>query len=510
MALDQQKSFGEMMNVPAKITEEALKKIEQSFAVINAQIDAGITDSTAKLRAWSNLGIATGTDTSRLFTNGESEPEFIAQNQALRSRLDQSRQEMSQRYQEMKALEEVYRSLSANPNADEGMLKKAKEALDTSKEEFLKIQAETASMEIDTAVEAINNIDAYYKSLSEYTATVGNHLEKVRNYIKDTSTYIKSANTYMHSYEDQIQEYNKQYLILEKDAQMVRAQLAQAMREGKITVDDKEYRDAMNKIAAIEDQMVDVRSSQQKLFKELVALPNEVATEKIDDITKSYMQMSAAINAGIADTKAMQRNYTGLMSAFSRNNAYLAPINTVDYSKGLTYEGQNKALLQDLAKEQQTLSVYNQAVYETGKNFERIRRDASSTEGEIKSAEEEYETALQNFADKSAEVAAKEVDTAKKLVSNIGSYYKSIQEYNQNLAESYEKVRDVLEEIGRSMDKNGNLITDTVQVNKSYELQIENMEKAQNALVKSIATQEAQLKELEDTLQQDTEDYREV
>ena len=192
------------------------------------------------------------------------------------------------------------------------------------------------------------------------------------------------------------------------------------MLEGAISIDDQNYRDAINKITSLQNEMIAIRSSQQKLFKELVNVPNETVAEKVEAIAKAYTHVTSAISAGITETKAMQRNYANISKAFLQNNPYTAPISGVTYEKGQTFVGQNQALVHSLNESQLELIAYNQAVYETGKNYQRISADAYATEGEIRSALEAYETALQNFVDKETELAAKEVSTAQKIVQNIG------------------------------------------------------------------------------------------
>ena len=172
------------------------------------------------MRILNEMNEVTGADNYRYDT---SKPVFVEQNRALRARLDQSREELGKRYGEMVATARVLEEVKNQGIVDEGELKKATEAADNAYKEYVRIQADTTSLEVETAVEAINNIDAYYKSLAEFNATIGDQLEKIRNYIMETSSYIRSSVTYMNSYKDQIIEYNKQYAILEKAIEMINA-----------------------------------------------------------------------------------------------------------------------------------------------------------------------------------------------------------------------------------------------------------------------------------------------
>ena len=91
---------------------------------------------------------------------------------------------------------------------------------------------------------------------------------------------------------------------------------------------------------------------------------------------------------------------------------------------------------------------------------------------------------------------------------NIGNYYRSLYENNEKLASTYQKVRDTMEELGRSMDGNGNLITDTTTLSKNYQQQLDNLQKTYDNMKTSLNEQAKMLANIKKALGEDSEEYR--
>ena len=248
---------------------------------------------------------------------------------------------------------------------------------------------------------------------------------------------------------------------MEREVNKLKENLNDGLNSGAIVEDSEEFRELDSTIRNLEKSVISARAEQQNMFKEMVNVPNEVATEKIDKITKSYLALNAAMSANITDSQSKQQSLARLNNLTGYGDAER-------YNQGATFIGQNRALTDSLKETGQELVAYYKAVKDTEANLESVRSDANATQGEIKSAQEAYDAAMENFLNKQSEYASKEIDTAIKTVENIDSYYSSIVSNLDTLANSYSKVRDVLDELGRQMDENGKLITEVGKITNSY------------------------------------------
>ena len=89
-------------------------------------------------------------------------------------------------------------------------------------------------------------------------------------------------------------------------------------------------------------------------------------------------------------------------------------------------------------------------------------------------------------------------------------YYDKIISYLASLANAYGKVRDVLDELGRSLDENGNIMTDTTQITRSYTFQIDTlMEKLQEQSNKQEALKQ-NLDKVKRSMGENSMEYKEL
>ena len=125
----------------------------------------------------------------------------------------------------------------------------------------------------------------------------------------------------------------------------------------------------------------------------MLNIPNEIATEKINELTKAYLQLSSAMSSGVLNGKSTQNAVANIEKATGIGNMS-------KYTNGATYVGQNRALLDDLTKSGQELGIYGEAVKIAQNNLDKIKKDSKVTQEDIKAAEDALNTAMESFINK--------------------------------------------------------------------------------------------------------------
>ena len=492
--------YKEILNVPNEVATEKINKITEAYLELSSAMSSGVLDGKSKQNATANLTKMMGIGDVSKYTKGLT---YQGQNQALLDDLTKTGEELAVYARAAKDTQANLDAIRKDANSTEEDIRAAEGAANTAMQNLVNKRDEYSSKEVETVKQMASNIDAYYKSYIDWHGTIADQISTSRDYMIQTGSYMEHSGDIIDSYTDQIKENSYQIALTERDIDKLKETLEDGLASGAITEDSEEFRDLDGQIRTLEKSLISTKSEQQNLFKELVNVPNEVATEKIDKITKSYLALNAAMSAGVTDSQAKQRSYARLSNLTGYGNGE-------KYNQGPTFIGQNQALMDDLGKSEQELVVDYKAMKDAEANLEAVRNKANVSEGEIKSAQEAYDTAMENMMNKQSEYSSQEVDTAIKTVENIGAYYNAIISNLDTLASSYAKVRDVLDELGRKMDENGNLITDIEQISESYGNQIDTLTKKQKTLMQSIADQEAQMQLVKDTIGEDTQEYKDL
>lgn len=499
--------FDEMAHSPLELASEQVEKLETKWKKVTSAISAGVTATKSMQKSYSRLAdelakkLPGYESDSILYSYSET---FKGQNIALGQDMRRMQEDLMANIQASMTADANYEYAKAHPYS---YSKEDMESLRRAAEEARNIvtegMAEISAKEVEYANQAVENINTYYSALSGWQEKLAASNKKNRDYLLEIGTILTHSTEAVGSYATQINTIDQSIKYQEANIASMQGQLDYNVATGKIEYGSEDWIKEIDLIQDAKDRILDMRSEQQQLFKDMVAVPSNVATEKIQKITTAYRELNAAISAGTTETASFQR-----MS--SKISAVTGIGNGEKYNQGETFKGQNQALADDLKQQREITAVSIAAAKSQKQLLDQAIAEGNKSEGQIKALQEAYDQAMDDAVDKQEALAKKEVETAKATVQNIDAYYSSITQNLDNLANSYSKVRDVLNELGRQMDENGDLITDTEQITVSYTKQLEQLRKKQVYNTISIRQQQAQLESVKETIGENTEDYKDL
>ena len=114
--------------------------------------------------------------------------------------------------------------------------------------------------------------------------------------------YISNVAKILSSYGKSIDNTRLRIKSVSLELQTVRDQINEGIISGLMTTDDDNYIKLNQRLEELQNELVTTTSDLYTLYEEMYNIPNEVATEKLDKIAKSYRNLSAAISGATLET----------------------------------------------------------------------------------------------------------------------------------------------------------------------------------------------------------------
>ena len=462
--------YATMLDIPNKVYEEKLDSIEKKYMELNAVISSSMDYTRSYQRTYYNIiaqlaeAYNMPSDIAEMFTEEET---YVGRNRMLTRDINRETQVLQaaiQAYAQARESLNIALNNREKYSADDVRLRN--EAFNTASENLYAKITELGKMQSDYAKAAVENIDQYYSVLLSREQQVAKTIEETRKNLELEGAYDRNGNTLLDSYQQSIDNRFAQMKILQEAIIKEEAQVNQALASHWWEFNDEDYISAQNHIEELRNQINQLNLDTTSLYQNMIDLPSKIAEERISRINAEAV-VDEKGNVKLPD-EADQKNR----------------IKDVRFGALLTA----------------------QRVLDTAQS-EEMRRIAQLNLDRVK---EEYIDALRE-ANEAAEKAENDmIAKAKQSVLDIEEYYNRIINSLETLSNAYSKFRDDLDELGRSMDENGNLITDMAQITASYTLQIDALnEKLQEQSNKRKALK-IQIESVTDVLGEESDEYREL
>lgn len=253
------------------------------------------------------------------YTNYISSPSFIGANKSVIDALQQQIAETGLKSQAALAAREMYNVVSNDTNSTKQQIKEAKEAADAAQKEAQEAIAELAKQEANAILTMVNNIQNWFSMVNNFYGQISSNAKAIRDYVTSTFGYMDNISTITDTYTTNITKSQEQMRMLQAELQTVNDQLTQAVISGEIYPDDDQFIQVVNTMEQLQGQIISTVGSLQEFYKGLYDIPNQVATQKIDQITKRFQTLTSAISNGNLETMANQRMLANITQNFGTN-----------------------------------------------------------------------------------------------------------------------------------------------------------------------------------------------
>lgn len=444
-------AYKAMADVPNKIVEEKLERIRKKYVELIAVMDKGLDSTRSYQRAYVNLATLMSGAVGVNFGLGQQ----LGSNETYKNQAELMEEDISKATKELTVVTQGFVTAKANldyamANRDqytEEDIKTLEDAYNTADENLRNKMAETAKLEIDNAKNAVDNIDRYYSSLLSRIQANGQLIEANRKLMENTGLTAENADALASSYLESMHNNDEKIAMINRDIAQEEAQIEYNLQQGWWDLNDEDYINAKNHVDSLRVDIQGLLLDTQNLYQNMLDMPSRIISNTISSID----------------------NYS---------NLEIGPDGTVKIPT------KDEMRTQKLEQYQHKFS-YTQQAYEKIANtpgmteaqvaYAKLQADAARGEY-IRAAIEDAE-AKQNEANKASSSASSAADDIKKKIMDINNYFEQITNKLDALSNSYQKLRDTFDEFGRSMDKNGNLITDTSQITATYTYQIDTLTK---------------------------------
>ena len=338
---------------------------------------------------------------SDYYTKGQAS--FVGANQAVMDDLARQRREAVLRTNEYLAAKELYMSIANDPSAKEEQIKAAKdnmEALKKTADESVASFAKNAAEALNTL---IGNIQTYFGRTNGLIDSVNARLQSTREYITSIFGVSGKTSTIQKNLAATAENILEKYNGMNAELKVVVGQINEATRiTGTFSKEDDEVVEAFTKAEEIQTQMVKTAQEYYAIVKERYNLPIEKAAEQLQKIANSYSLLTSVTSSNVLATQASQRAFANL--AKSQPQLYAGLKSNI--GAGETYIAQNAALRAQLDKTKDEYDVLSNALAETKKAYEKVKKDPNAYAEEVKAAQDAVTKATQDATNKGTELAA--------------------------------------------------------------------------------------------------------
>jgi len=287
------------------------------------------------------------------------------------------------------------------------------------------------------------------------------------------------------------------------------------VKKGELRKDDKTYWDSMAEVDNAEALAEQSFSKVLDIMNTMLELPMNIISERIDNISNSYIGLTAALNAGTLAMSGSQKTFAKMNDMLSVLDNSLFPRSRNDYINGgknlfgqvlgaPTYLNQNKALMEDFNRQKLEVTELTQGALAAQELYNSLVASGTATEEQLKIAKDSMNEAFQKAEEGFASTAKAQSELIKNMVDNIDAYYNRLEEYVDRINDNIKSTIDY-------MTKSGNYQKNYNAISTGYEETIYNTRSRMTGLLNEIQVVQGQIQEgLGKTFDADDDEFIEL
>lgn len=376
--------YRDMENLPDQTIENKLEDITEKFRILNAIIDNNILDSQSMIAVLNRLGeemLATVGDMGQIFI---SENPIKGVNQFLNKSLEQENEVLSLYYTDMIAKNEAYEEAMNDSEINETELENMRKSAREASAKYFEQQNKEIAKQNQIATKFLETIRSYYSSYIDFYQTMAQRASKLRNNIIENLNISGNVSKIGGYVTDEAENYLKQRNNMELSLEAQEAQLQLHLDTGVFKEGSQEYIDAMNNIENLKDQIIDLDNTELQLFKDMLQIPSQVVSEKLDEIARAYNGLNVALNNNLlatSDGQKMYAEYSQMLQRVADKAVAVAPklesTYKVDPLAGIAYTEKQQ-------KQDANNQNYRKAMQEMANIQKRLNQEANNLTSSIK------------------------------------------------------------------------------------------------------------------------------
>ena len=377
----------ELLHLPTEIANQFIEGIEREYSEITSLTSSGVLGTSGGQRLYTEYANNLNSKVNRkdIFRSTNyseyNAPSFAWQNTAINQDLGRQAQEAAQLAYVAGQYKEMRDELIKGGSYTKTELDLLDAIIAESDKNAQEAVANLAKAQAEAVITMVNNIKSYYDRLNSYIQAVNGNIESTRNYIIETSEYSKNLGRIQQSYVESYYNLNTQSTAKEKEILDIRNQIYRGLKSGSLKQTDDEYIELSNTLQGLESEYINIQSEIFNTYKAFYDLPNQVATEKIDKITKSFINLESAISNANVSTLANQQALKNLANQYAQSNPYINA-DQLNFALGQqTFLGQNASLALQLKKQEQIVAQRLEALRQAGDNLTLLQQGYNPISG---------------------------------------------------------------------------------------------------------------------------------